>query len=145
MLNSVDLQDYMIHNPVTVQPETNLMEAMKLILNHKISGLCVVDKDDKLVGVLSEVDCLRGVLSATYNKDGIGAVAEYMTTGDLEVADLKWDIVHIASAMLRSSKRRMPVVDNGRLVGQVTIRQILQAVDTFSKDDQHDRKVSFIR
>ena len=146
MLQSIDLRDYMIHKPVTVTAETNLMAAMKLILDHKISGLCVVDADKNLVGILSEVDCLRGVLSATYNKDAIGSVGEYMTCDDLDVVGLGWDIVDIATRMLDRNKRRMPVVENGKLIGQVTIRQILQAVSRFSaKDDHSVRKFSLMR
>lgn len=146
MLQSIDLRDYMIHKPVTVTPDANLMEAMELILAHKISGLCVIDDSKNLVGILSEVDCLRGVLSATYNKDAIGSVGEYMTSDDLDVVGLGWDIVDIATRMLDRNKRRMPVVENGKLIGQVTIRQILQAVSSFSgKADHGVRKFSLIR
>ena len=62
MLQSVNLRDYMLLNPVKVRMEDNVMEAMRVIIANKISGVCVVDADANLVGILSEMDCLRAVL-----------------------------------------------------------------------------------
>ena len=65
MLREVELRHYMVQNPVKVGADASLLEAIHLILVNKISGLCVVDAHNRLLGVLSETDCLRGVLSAT--------------------------------------------------------------------------------
>jgi CBS domain-containing protein len=133
MLKKVDLEHYMLKHPVTIHPDASLFEAVHLILVNKISGLCVVDETGKLVGLLSELDCLRGVLSATYNQGGVGRVREVMSASDIQVAHTGDAIVDIAEDMLRHKRRRRPVVDqSGRLVGQITIRQILRAVKEFS-------------
>jgi CBS domain-containing protein len=133
MLKKVDLEHYMLKHPVTVHPDASLFEAVHLILVNKISGLCVVDETGKLVGLLSELDCLRGVLSATYNQAAVGSVSDMMSASDIQVAHTGDAIVDIAEDMLRHKRRRRPVVDNsGRLVGQITIRQILRAVKEFS-------------
>ena len=133
MLKDVELGHFMLKNPVTIRADANLLEAIHLILIHKVSGLCVVDADHRLVGVLSELDCLRGVLSATYNDAAIGRVADVMTDKDIVLARHDDDIVDVAEEMLRSGRRRRPVVDDeGRLLGQITIRQILRAVKEFS-------------
>jgi CBS domain-containing protein len=133
MLKKIDLEDYMLKHPVTVHPDASLFEAIHLILVNRISGLCVVDEAGKLVGMLSELDCLRGVLSATYNQSAIGTVRDEMTTTNLEVARPGEVIVDIAQNMLQHKRRRLPVVDqDGRLLGQITIRQILRAVKEFS-------------
>ena len=42
MLQSVNLRDYMLHNPVKLSPDDNVMDAMRIIIEHKISGVCVV-------------------------------------------------------------------------------------------------------
>lgn len=131
MLRSVQLRDYMLKNPVTVKANTNLFEAIELIIAHRISGLCVVDDNNMLVGVLSELDCLRAILSATYNEGGVGVVADHMSSEDILVAQADEDIVDVAQDMLLKRKRRRPVVENGRLVGQITLRQILGAVKSF--------------
>lgn len=131
MLQSVNLRDYMLPNPVRVRPEDNIMDAMKVIIDHKISGVCVVDADINLVGVLSELDCLRAVLGATYNNTGIGTVSEHMASDNLVVAHPNEDIVDVAQDMLLKNKRRRPVVENGKLIGQITCRQLLSAVMKF--------------
>ena len=132
MLRSVDIRDYLIDNPVTISPQASLIEAVQKILAHKISGLCVVDDNKQLLGVLSELDCLQGVLGATYNQSGVGQVSEYMTT-EVDVAVLSDDIVNVANDMLSKNQRRRPVVENGQLIGQVTCRQLLGAVEDFAK------------
>jgi CBS domain-containing protein len=131
MLQSVNLRDYMLHNPVKVGVEDNVLDAMQVIIDNKISGVCVVDDNANLVGILSELDCLRAVLSAIYNDSEIGVVREYMSSDNLVVAHPDEDIVDVAQDMLRKNKRRRPVVENGKLIGQITCRQLLSAVKKF--------------
>lgn len=131
MLQSVDLRDYMITNPVKIRDDANLLDAVEAIIDNKISGVCVVDANGKLVGVLSELDCLRAVLGAAYNEGGIGQVKEYMANSELDIAHPGEDIVDIAQDMLQKKHRRRPVVENGKLVGQITCRQLLSAVKQF--------------
>ncbi len=132
MLRSVELKDYMLTHPVTVSVDADMGEAIRLIIDNKISGLCVVDGDARLVGILSELDCLRAMLHASYNEAGIGMVTEYMADDNLVVANPHEDITDVAQDMLQKSKRRRPVVEDGRLVGQITCRQLLTAVKNFS-------------
>jgi CBS domain-containing protein len=131
MLQSVSLRDYMLPHPATVHHNDTLREAMAVIIENRISGLCVIDENGNLVGILSELDCLRAILSAVYNKNAIGRVADYMATENLVVAHPDEDIVDVAQDMLMNNKRRRPVVENGRLVGQITCRQLLRAVQDF--------------
>ena len=131
MLQSVNLRDYMLPNPVRVKPEDNILDAMKVIIDNKISGVCVVDADGNLVGILSEMDCLRAVLGAIYNNNNIGVVRDHMASDNLVVANPNEDIVSVAEDMLRKNKRRRPVVENGKLIGQITCRQLLSAVRKF--------------
>ena len=132
MLQSVNLRDYMLLNPVRVHPEDDIINAMKVIIDNKISGVCVVDTDANLVGILSELDCLRAVLGAVYNQSGTGTVRDHMATDNLAVAHPNEDIVDIAQDMLKKNHRRRPVLENGKLVGQITCRQLLSAVMKFN-------------
>ena len=133
MLQSVNLRDYMLTNPVKVRAEDNILDAMQVIIDNKISGVCVVDDEQNLVGILSELDCLRAVLGAIYNNTGIGNVREYMASDNLVVAHPNEDIVDVAQDMLLKNKRRRPVVEDGKLIGQITCRQLLSAVKKFRK------------
>lgn len=131
MLKSVNLRDYMLTHPVKVKPEDNIADAMKVIIDNKISGVCVVDEDGNLAGILSELDCLRATLGAIYNESGIGKVKEHMTADNLLVAHPDENILDVAQDMLLKKHRRRPVVEHGRLIGQITCRQLLSAVKNF--------------
>ncbi len=131
MLQSVNLRDYMLPNPVKVRPDDNVLDAMQVIIDNKISGVCVVDGEANLVGVLSELDCLRAVLGAVYNNSSIGSVGDHMATDNLVVAHPNEDIVDVAQDMLLKNKRRRPVVEDGKLIGQITCRQLVSAVKKF--------------
>ncbi len=133
MLQSVNLRDYMLTNPVKVRADDNVLDAMQVIIDNKISGVCVVDADANLVGILSELDCLRAALGAIYNNSSIGKVSEYMASDNLVVAHPNEDIVDVAQDMLLKNKRRRPVVEDGKLIGQITCRQLLNAVKKFRK------------
>jgi CBS domain-containing protein len=132
MLRSVEIGHYMLANPVTVSPDADLFEAVQLIVDNKISGICVVKSDRELVGMLSELDCLSAILSASYDdRTSVGTVKDYMAT-DIATASLTDDIVDVASDMLKQGHRRRPVVKDGKLVGQISCRQLLRAIKDFS-------------
>jgi CBS domain-containing protein len=132
MLRSVDLSDYMLTNPVTVSAEDNVFSAIDVIIEQKVSGVCVVDSDGSLLGVLSELDCLRAILSATYNENGdVGNVVDFMTA-EVDSCELHADLVDVADDMIKKGHRRRPVVDNGKLVGQITCRKLLSVVSEFT-------------
>lgn len=133
MLRSVKLKDHLLENPVSVRFDADLFEAVALILDHKISGLCVVGANGELLGVLSELDCLKAILSAMYeNRTSVGRVVDYMSSPPV-TASINEDIVDVAADMLKNKHRRRPVTDDdGKLVGQITCRQLLKAVRDFS-------------
>lgn len=131
MLPSAILKDHMLKNPVSISPNASLVDAVQVILRHKISGLCVVDENLKLLGVLSELDCLRGYLGATYNQTKVGKVCDYMTT-EVDVVHSNENIINVANEMLAKHQRRRPVVEDGKLIGQITCRQLLSVVEEFS-------------
>jgi len=133
MLKSVGLRDYMITNPIKVKEEDNLLDTMKIIIDNKVSGVCVIDENKTLVGMLSEMDCLAALLKSTYNNVGVGLVKEYMTKENIIVAHPGDDILNVAQDMLLKKHRRRPVVEDGKLVGQVSCRQLLTAVNNFNK------------
>jgi CBS domain-containing protein len=60
--------DVMTHNVISVQPETTILQAAGLMLQHRISGLPVVDSDGQLVGIVTEGDFLRRVETGTQRK-----------------------------------------------------------------------------
>jgi CBS domain-containing protein len=136
MLRSVKLENYMLDKPVTLSPDAPLFEAVDLIIKHKVSGICVVDGSGTLLGILSELDCLRGILTATYDQSSVGKVSEYMVSTNINSASPGDDIINVAADMLAKGQRRRPVLgENNKLVGQITCRQILAAVRQFASSN----------
>jgi CBS domain-containing protein len=128
--SGVRVRDHMVSRPVLVNPDTELFAAIHKILIHKISGVTVVDEDRNLVGMLSELDCLRAILSGSYYQEEVGTilVKDHMTT-DLETVGPDEQIIDVALSMLDHKHRRRPVVDErGNLLGQLTCRQLLKGV-----------------
>jgi CBS domain-containing protein len=132
MLRSVDLSDYMQTNLIKLHADESLFHAMEVITRNHISGACVIDDEGNLAGVLSETDCLRAVVSATYNNAAdVGKVRDFMTA-EVQVCQLHDNIVDVAMDMIAKGHRRRPVVNNGKLIGQITCRQILRVVSAFN-------------
>jgi CBS domain-containing protein len=136
-LRSVDIGDYLLTDPVTIRENENIFHAIDVIIKNKVSGVCVINDDGDLVGMLSELDCMRAVLGATYNDGcrsgggGYGNVIEFMSK-DVDCCELHADIVDVAADMLSKGHRRRPVLDHGKLVGQITCRRLLSAVSKFA-------------
>lgn len=137
MTRSVSLDAYMVKHPVKVRDTATVLEAVDAIIANRVSGLCVVDSNDRLVGVLSELDCLRAIIEKVYDageKDP-GLVRDIMTR-EVNANKPSDDIISVASSMLDNRQRRRPVLDGHDLVGQVTCRQILGAIRNFADPEK---------
>lgn len=126
-MRSIKVDDYMTRKLVTFTPATPLYEAMTKMLDNRISGAPVVDDDGRLIGVLSEIDFLEAMLKGSYHGEVEGTVAQVMTEG-AQTIEAGTDIYDVAEILLRDRRRRLPVVSDGRLVGQVSRRDVLRAV-----------------
>ena len=114
---------------VTLQPDMALVDAARVLLRKGISGAPVVDGQGRLLGLLSEFDCLRAVASADYEMDGhdqIETVEQVMST-DPRTIHPDMELFAIAHAFVETHMRRFPVVEDGKLVGQVSRRDALKA------------------
>jgi CBS domain-containing protein len=113
---------------VTLTPDTDIHRAMKILLKNRISGAPVLDERGQLVGILSKKDCLKVAFSATYHKEWGGHVSDYMSR-DVKTVDAGTDIVEVAQIFLKGPYRRLPVMSNDRLVGQISRHDVLRALD----------------
>ena len=131
MTKSIALREHM-RSPRTVKQDATVSEAAQVIIENRVSGVVVVDDEGQLVGVLSELDCLQAIVSSAYNGNTPGAekVREVMTKG-VAVNSPGEDIVTVAADMLKHKHRRRPIVENGKLVGQISCRQLLRAIKDF--------------
>jgi CBS domain-containing protein len=121
-------RDYMATDLVLLAPDTDLHQAMRALLERNISGAPVVDAAGNLVGLLSEKDCFRAAFTATYHREPGGRVSEYMSRR-VETIDADMEIIDVVELFLRSPYRRFPVVEKHRLVGLLTRRDALRALE----------------
>tara|TARA_R110001592_G_scaffold126336_1_gene337458 strand:+ start:81410 stop:81805 length:396 start_codon:yes stop_codon:yes gene_type:complete len=131
----------MHHKPLTVRPDANLVEAIEIITEYKLTGLTVTDEGGGVVGILSELDCIKGVLTAIYNEgDPEHALVRDVMCSDITSCQPGDSIVEVAQSMLDSRQRRRPVIDGGKLVGQVSSSNILWALMEHSRRKVFSRK-----
>lgn len=124
--------EYMAKELITFTPDVEIISAMRTLIERGVSGAPVVDAGGRLVGVLSSKDCMRVAFDASYHQEWGGTVAEYMSA-PAETIDATEDIIAASRRFLEGSYRRFPVLRNGKLVGQITRHDVLQAlVDLWS-------------
>jgi CBS domain-containing protein len=131
MSRPASAQDFMAANLVTFTPDMDVMEAVSILVEKRISGAPVVDQHGNLVGMLSEKDCLRVALSAGYHGNWGGRVAEYMNP-NVECVSAETSVLDIARRFIEGKYRRYPVLKDNRLVGQISRRDVLKALQSLT-------------
>jgi predicted transcriptional regulator len=133
---SLTVKDYMSKDLIVFKPEQSIEEVIQTLIKHKISGGPVVNDQHELVGIISEGDCLKQVSESRYYNMPIkeNTVEKRMVT-DVETIDGNMNIFDAANQFLNSRRRRFPIVENGKLVGQISQKDILKAAVKF----QHER------
>lgn len=127
MKNGFQLRHIMCTSLLSLSPGMEINKAMHLLLNRKISGAPVLDNSGDLVGVLSQKDCLKAVLNTHYHHVWGGLVQDYMAP-DVFTLDADMDLLTVAHHFINSSYRRFPVMEQGKLVGQVSRSDLLLAL-----------------
>ena len=129
---SARVKDYMSGRLLTFSPDTDVLDAIHQLVEHRIAGAPVVDDHGNLVGMLSELDCMKVALTAGYHGELGGPVSNFMTRDTVTIgADMS--ILDLAQLFLESGFRRYPVVSpDNRLIGQISRRDVLRALQTLS-------------
>ena len=126
--------DCMRKRPLTIRREANLVEAIETLVDNRLTGVTIVDDKGHAVGVLSELDCIRAVLTTIYNDgDPDLALVHEVMTADINSCGPEDNIVEVAQDMLDTRQRRRPVIKDSKLVGQVSSSNILWALMEHSR------------
>ena len=131
-IKSGTVKDYMARTLVTFKPNTAVLDAVHVLVKNRIAGAPVVDDTGNLLGMLSELDCLKISLQAGYHGDWGGPIADYMSHS-VETVDAEMSIVDLAQKFIDTQFRRFPVMHNNRLVGQISRRDVLRALEYLAK------------
>jgi CBS domain-containing protein len=120
---------------VTVSPDLPIFGAIRILLRNQISGAPVVDASGALVGMLSELDCLKVLASGEFYDDDPsekGIVSNYMTRVTQSI-DPETDIYTLAQYFLNHTVRRLPVVRGSQLLGQLSRRDVLRTIEEMGR------------
>jgi len=113
---------------ITFSPDQDIRDVIEIMIEKRISGAPVLDSQRKLVGIISEKDCLKVMVDQAYHNLPMSnrKVSDYMTA-KVKTLSPESDVVEAANEFLNTAIRRLPIVDNGVLMGQVSRRDILKA------------------
>lgn len=124
------VEDFMTKDVVVAHPEMEAYDAILLLLKHNISGMPVVDDRGEVVGIISERDCLKTLVNAQYHELPTAFVKDLMSTEPRTITP-HTEIMEVAEVFLESGFRRLPVLDEGRMVGLVSRRDVLRVIKEF--------------
>jgi CBS domain-containing protein len=131
-------RDIMKTHLVTLRGEESILSAAQTLVKHQLSGAPVVDQDYKLLGIMSERDCLLPLVDSAFESDPIPTVAARMTK-DLRTVGPETDVMTIAQEFAQHPIRRLMVVEEGKLLGMVSRRDFLKAVVQWIDPDEKGR------
>ncbi|WP_405208595.1 CBS domain-containing protein [Aquimarina sp. LLG6339-5] len=124
----IKVSDYMTRNLITFSPEQSVMEVMETLIKHKISGGPVVNERNELLGIISEGDCIKQLNeSRYYNMPIDDANVERFMARNVDTIDGNISIFDAANKFLESKRRRFPILENGKLVGQISQKDVMKA------------------
>ncbi|WP_250656368.1 CBS domain-containing protein [Alkalimarinus coralli] len=117
-MQSLKVRDYMTSNVLTLKAEDSVIDALRKLIKAGRSGAPVVDDKGHIVGLLSEIDCLKETLMGGYHQQAGDSVADHMTT-EIDSVNADDNILATADLFIKG-RRRLPVLENGKLTGIIT-------------------------
>ncbi len=128
----IAIREFMTTDIVTLKPDMDVLQAVHILLRHKISGAPVVDAKGNLVGMLTERDCMKVALDAAFHQQSGGTVADFMAT-EVETVSAEEPIITTVRRFYDDTYLRFPVVDGTGLVGVISRSDVMRAIGRFWK------------
>ena len=122
------VSDYMTTNLITFTPDQPIESVIQALIKHRISGGPVVNINNELIGIISEGDCIKQISdSRYYNMPLQDQTIEKLMVKNVDTIDGNMNIFDAANKFLATKRRRFPILENGKLVGQISQKDILKA------------------
>jgi len=121
---SLKIENVMVVDVVTVEAEATIGEAVELMNKNEIGCLVVVDEEEKPVGIITERDLLKRVLAK--RKDPVRSKVKDIMSKPLITGTPHMDIEAAVRLMFKHKIKKLPVVENGRLIGLVTLTDLVR-------------------
>jgi CBS domain-containing protein len=122
------VSDFMTKDLITFKANQTVEEVINTLIKHKISGGPVVNDKNELIGIISEGDCIKQISESRYHNMPVSddSIERYMAK-DIETIDGNLNVFDAAKQFLDSKRRRFPIVEDGKLIGQISQKDILKA------------------
>ncbi len=120
-------REIMTQDLVTLSPDMDVFAAIDVLLKKRISGAPVVDFDGSFLGVFSESSCMRVIVNAAYENLPDAGLLAFVDRQPPVIAP-ETDLLTICQTFLDQATRRLPVLECGRLLGQISRRDVMRKV-----------------
>jgi len=138
------IEEFMDKTFVKLKKDTDVYHAIDILLDRGLTSAVVVDDYDKIVGILSEKDCMSLLTKGAYHGLPSGKVEEYMTT-KVVTTSAKSDVFQVANIFLKHFFRRLIIADeDNRVIGQITRRDLLRVIRQWKKEEKQTKKAPIL-
>lgn len=122
------VSDFMSKDLITFKPNQSVEDVIDTLIKYRISGGPVVNEKNELIGVISEGDCIKQISDSRYYNMPMdnNSIENHMAT-NVETIDGNLNVFDAAKQFLSSKRRRFPIIQDGKLVGQISQKDILKA------------------
>jgi CBS domain-containing protein len=120
-----EIKNVMTTDVITVNKNAPLYDVIRLLIEHNITGMPVVDDNMHLVGIISEKNILRLLYEVEYFTSA--TVEDFMTT-DVVSFDVEDSLVNVCDCLIQNQFRRVPVLSKGKLVGIISRKNIINNI-----------------
>jgi predicted transcriptional regulator len=115
---------------VTLKPDMAITEAVCILMEQRVTGAPVVDEEGRVIGLLAEKQCLTSLLNGAYDQMPTGIVKEFMLQ-DFVAVPPDMGVFELAELFVKEVIRRFMVIEDGKLVGQITRRDLLRGIKQY--------------
>ena len=134
------VEGFMCRSVLTVSPDTDIYQVMSRVIEDGVSAAMVVDEDQRLLGIVSEKDLLKLAHRDAYSAEPSGGPASaYMTRGMVTV-HAGQGLMDMAELFAHHPYKKLPVLQDGKLVGVVRRQDVLRVID-----EHHKQRMKFLR
>ncbi|MCM2374152.1 CBS domain-containing protein [Aporhodopirellula aestuarii] len=120
------VDEFMVSSLITLTPKIDVFEAIDQILARHISGAPVLNDQGEFLGIFSEKTAMRVLIAAAYDQLPGTSVDAYMNTDDRRIIHKNDTLLEIAHKFQQTPYRRLPVLENKKLIGQVSRRDVIK-------------------
>jgi len=137
--NYEPITKYMAKNLITFKSDTEINEVIDTLLEKRISGAPVLNENKEIIGMIDDKDCLHVLVDSVYHNLPIRKrIVDTYMTDVYKTISIDSDIVDVANEFLKSKFKRFLVINHsGKLMGQISRRDILKAIQSVNHTNWH--------